>query len=202
MSDILTIAGSPSAPSRSAAVLAYTRGFLEKHGLATDAIHVRDLDAGDLLSARFDGASIRDSIAKVQRARAVVIATPVYKAAYSGVLKAFLDLLPQDALADKSVFPIATAGSSSHLLAIDYALKPVLFALGAQHVLKGLYIQDSQLQQGDNDLVTLDSALLQRLQVTLLTLVTTLGQSHFYHNGHSDPTHIKIAQVLSQPVLQ
>ena len=38
-------------------------------------------------------------------ALAVVIATPVYKAAYSGILKAFLDLLPQDGLDGKLVLP-------------------------------------------------------------------------------------------------
>nr|HMN31342.1 NADPH-dependent FMN reductase [Caldilineaceae bacterium] len=126
MLDVLTIAGSPSSPSRSSAVLAYTRRFLEKHGLTTDSLSVRDLEAAELMNARFDGPSIRNGVALVQQARALIIATPVYKAAYSGVLKAFLDLLPQDGLANKTIFPIATGGSASHLLAIDYALKPVL----------------------------------------------------------------------------
>ena len=91
MSDILTIAGSPSLNSRSAAVLAYARDFLQSYGLSTAAIQVRDLNAEELLWGRYDGPSVRDGIAKVQAARAVIIATPVYKAAYSGVLKAFLD---------------------------------------------------------------------------------------------------------------
>jgi FMN reductase len=187
MFDVLTIAGSPSSPSRSAAVLAYARRFLEKHGLVTDALSVRDLDAAELLTARFEGPSIRNGVALVQQARAVIIATPVYKAAYSGVLKAFLDLLPQDGLANKIVLPIATGGSASHLLAIDYTLKPVLSALGAQHVLKGLYIQDAQLQQNNGELIALDAEIEHRLQITLLGLVTTLGPSAFSYtvNHHA-----------------
>ena len=194
MADVLTIAGSPSYPSRSSAVLGYARKFLDKHGLVTDSIGVRDLDADELLTARFDGASIRAGIAKVQRARAIIIATPVYKAAYSGVLKAFLDLLPQDGLANKVIFPIATGGSASHLLAIDYALKPVLSALGAQHVLRGLYIQDAQLQQSNGELIALDAEVEQRLQITLLGLVTTLGQSAFNHHPATNHTPVFVLQ--------
>lgn len=175
MSDVLTIAGSPSKSSRSSAVLTYASAVLQSYGLRTAALHVRDLDAGELLAARIDGPSIRDAVAQVAAARAVIIATPVYKAAYAGVLKAFLDLLPQDGLADKIVFPIATGGSAAHLLAIDYALKPVLFALGAQHVLSGLYIQDAQLQQVDGEIIALEANIEKRLQKALLTLANHLA---------------------------
>ena len=175
MSDLLTIAGSPSYPSRSAAVLTHIRALAASRGLRTDAIHVRDLDATELVTARFDGPSIRDSVARVQAARTVVIATPVYKASYAGVLKAFLDLLPQDGLAGKVVFPIATGGSPAHLLAIDYALKPVLYALGAQHILSGLYIQDAQVQYTNGSDFRLDAAIEKRLLSTLETLFDQLG---------------------------
>ena len=56
----------------------------------------------------------------------VIVATPIYKAAYSGLLKVFLDLLPAEALRGKTVLPLASGGSVAHLLALDYALKPVL----------------------------------------------------------------------------
>lgn len=177
MSDVVTIAGSPSNNSRSSAVLAYIRRFVEKHGLATDEIAVRDLDAHELLTAQFDGPTIRDASAKVARARAIVIATPIYKAAYSGVLKAFFDLLPQDSFANKIIYPIATGGSPNHLLAIDYSLKPLLSALGAQHVLRGLFIQDAQLQYQNGELLSLAPEVEERLHVTLLGLVTTLAPS-------------------------
>ncbi|MBX3012924.1 MAG: NADPH-dependent FMN reductase [Caldilineaceae bacterium] len=176
MSDVLTIAGSPSHASRSAAILGYAREFLQSYGLTTSTIHVRDLNAEDLLWARFDGPTIREGVAKVQAARAVIIATPVYKAAYSGVLKTFLDLLPQDSLADKIVLPIATGGTLAHLLSIDYTLKPLFFALGAQHILKGIYIQDAQLQLTNGALTALDAEVEQRLHGLLRTLAGHLRQ--------------------------
>jgi FMN reductase len=81
----------------------------------------------------------------VAEADAIVIATPVYKASYTGILKAFLDLLPQDGLKDKLVLPLATGGSQSHLLALDYALRPVLQALDARQVFTSIYATSQQL---------------------------------------------------------
>jgi len=70
----------------------------------------------------------------VENADAIVITTPIYKASFSGLLKTFLDLLPQTALRGKSVLPIATGGASAHVLALDYALRPVLMSMGAAYV--------------------------------------------------------------------
>jgi FMN reductase len=110
----------------------------------------------------------------VQRARALVIATPVYKAAYSGVLKVFLDLLPQTALKNKVVLPIATGGSPHHMLALDYALRPVLQSLAARHILPGVYATDAQVtllpegthQLGADIAARLDEAVAALLQET------------------------------------
>jgi FMN reductase len=146
MLDVVTISGSPSLGSKSAAVLNYIRLNLAQTGLQTAAIDVRDLNPEDLFLARTDGASISRAKALLEQAQTVVVATPIYKAAYSGILKALLDLLPQDALQGKSVLPIATGGSPAHLLAIDYSLKPVLSALGATHILAGIHILDSHIQ--------------------------------------------------------
>ena len=180
MSDVLTIAGSPAQVSRSSAVLAYARGYLQNYDLTTDTLHVRELDAVALLAGHYDDPSIRAAKAKVAEARAVIVATPVYKAAYAGVLKAFLDLLPQDGLANKVVLPIATGGSPAHLLAIDYALKPVLSALGAQYILNGVYLQDAQLQQANGEVVWFEPEIEKRLHTVLLTLVNHLSPTHVH----------------------
>jgi SsuE family FMN reductase len=92
----------------------------------------------------------------VAEADAIVIATPIYKASYTGILKAFLDLLPQDGLKDKLVLPLATGGSQSHLLALDYALRPVLQALDARQVFTSIYATSQQLTWSDVSGLTLD----------------------------------------------
>ena len=140
----LLIAGSPSERSRSAALLDAVAQRLTVRGALVDRIHIRDLSPQALLLADAHHRSISQAVAQVAQARVLVVSTPVYKAAYSGVLKVFLDLLPQTALQGKTVLPLATGGSPHHMLALDYALRPVLQSLGAKHILPGIYATDSQ----------------------------------------------------------
>lgn len=142
---VLLIAGSPTAPSRSQALLDTVGQRLLLRGLRSEQLQVRDLDALALVQADFGHPAIVRAAAQVAAADAVVIATPVYKAAYSGVLKAFLDLLPQSGLKGKTVLPLATGGSPHHMLALDYALRPVLQSLGARQILPGVYATESQV---------------------------------------------------------
>lgn len=162
---ILTISGSPSAQSRSARLLGYVRAQLERAGETADHLDLRALPADALLGAQTAHPVIADALARVEAAGVVILATPVYKAAYSGLLKTFLDLLPQSGLRDKVVLPIATGGSLAHTLAIDYALRPVLSslaALAARAILPGIFAIDAQIEESGDGL-GVDPALQQRL---------------------------------------
>ncbi len=140
---IVALSGSPSANSRSAALLRHVLARFDGAHAAHEIV-LRDLPPAALLRADFDDPAIRHACAQVAAARLVLIATPIYKAAYSGLLKTFLDLLPQDGLRGKTVLAIGTGGSVAHLLALEYTLKPVLAALGARHVLDTVYAVDAQ----------------------------------------------------------
>jgi FMN reductase len=142
---ITSLLGSPSAPSRSAALLQLAQSRLRPHASSFSTVVIRELPARALTQAQFDDPDIAQAVRQVTQAQVVLVATPIYKAAYSGLLKAFLDLLPQDALRDKTVLPLATGGSAAHLLALDYALKPVLSALGARDILDAVYASDAQV---------------------------------------------------------
>ena len=142
---VLLIAGSPSERSRTAALLSAAGQRLEFRGAQVDTLRVRDLPPQALLLADFGNPAVIRATAQVAEADIVVVATPVYKAAYSGVLKVFLDLLPQTALKGKTVLPLATGGSPHHMLALDYALRPVLQSLGAKNILPGIYATDAQV---------------------------------------------------------
>ena len=186
MPDIVTVGGSPASPSRCATTLGHVRRSMAGRGFTTDAVEVRDLDAQGLVWASFDEPTIRTAIDAVQEARALVVATPVYKAAYSGVLKLFLDLLPPGSLADKPVLPVTTAGSLAHCLALDYALKPVLAALGARHLLQGVCLLDSDFEYGpDGAVVALNPASAERLHQAIDALAQPLGKPH--PQPQSDP---------------
>lgn len=142
---VLLIAGSPTSPSRSTALLDAAALRLQRRSVSVQRLAVRDLPAQALLHADHGDAKVQQAVDAVAQARAVIVATPVYKAAYSGVLKAFLDLLPQTAFKGKTVLPLATGGSPYHMLALDYALRPVLGALGASQTLPGIYANDAQV---------------------------------------------------------
>lgn len=90
---VLLVAGRPSEYSRSAALLDAVQQRLQLRGVDVDRLHIRDLTPQALLLADLNHPSVAHAMAQVARARAIVVATPVYKAVYSGVLKVFLDLL-------------------------------------------------------------------------------------------------------------
>ncbi|WP_067621722.1 NADPH-dependent FMN reductase [Alicyclobacillus acidiphilus] len=163
MPKVTLIYGSPSKKSTSAKILTYLDNRLKEAGVDTRWISVRDFPAEDLLHANFESAEIRQSVNWIEESDAVVIATPVYKASYTGLLKSYLDLLPQTALASKAVLPIAVGGSPAHLLVIDYALKPILYALGARAICGGVYGLDSQVTSHADESVSFEESFQRRL---------------------------------------
>jgi FMN reductase len=151
MSHVVAISGSPSATSRTVTVVELLLAELRRAGIDGELVEARVLPPADLLAGRAQDAATRSALERIAAARAVVVATPVYKAAFTGVLKAFLDLLPTDALAGKVALPIAMGAAPGHALAVEQTLSPLLLALGAEAVLRGLYLLDGQLANGRLD---------------------------------------------------
>ena len=167
---VVSLSGSPSPRSRSAWLLEWAQKHLTPRAKAAQHISLRGLPAFSLLTADLRDPDLSSAIDAVLDADVVLVGTPVYKAAYSGLLKTFLDLLPQDGLAGKVVLPLATGGSPAHLLAIDYALKPVLGALGARHLLDGVFVTDSQMPTHETLGYLPDNTVLARLERALAPL--------------------------------
>ena len=142
---VVTLAGSPRYPSRSSALLEYARERLSALDVEVCHWHLHNFVPEDLLYARFESPALQALIEQLADADGLIVATPVYKASFSGALKTLLDLLPERALEGKVVLPVATGGTVAHMLAVDYALKPVLNALKAQEILHGVFADDSQI---------------------------------------------------------
>jgi FMN reductase len=171
---IVTVSGSPSADSRTQELATQVGVTLASLGFEVAAINVRDLPAEDLIHGRSDSPALRQALGLIERARGIVILTPVYKASYTGVLKSFLDLLPQFGLGGKVVLPLATGGTLAHVLAIDYALRPVLFALSALHVVHGLFILDTLLERRPGGGLDVNPEFHARLEGVVTDFVTSL----------------------------
>ena len=101
------LSGSPSPNSRSKILLAKTLDMLAAYGTETQLIDLAELPADGLLMRRPD-ALIDAAILQTSQANIIVVSTPVYRATYTGQLKVFFDLLPQDALRGLVVGMIAT----------------------------------------------------------------------------------------------
>ncbi|MFX3632457.1 MAG: NADPH-dependent FMN reductase [Candidatus Pristimantibacillus sp.] len=149
MSKVVIVSGSPNPGSRLTGITQYVEQQLALQKIEVKHITVASLPAEDLIHARFDSPAIIEAAAIVEAAEVVIIASPVYKASFTGVLKTFLDLLPQKGLQNKFVTPLFIGGSIAHLLSIDYALKPVLSALNAKHFGSGVFAVDSQIARID-----------------------------------------------------
>ena len=109
----------------------------------------------------------------------VVVATPVYRASYAGLLKVFFDLLDEDALADKVAVPIAAGGGAGHLLAIDHGLRPLLSSLGATVVPGGVYATPSGFVDGipsEALLQRIDRAVMEAVSLTAATVARIENQ--------------------------
>lgn len=141
------IVGSPSPASRTRVVVEGALARLAAAGVATGLIDLAALPADALLN-RKAAPEVTGALEAVAAARIVVAGTPVYKATYSGLLKVFFDLLPQDALRGKIGVAIATGHGSDHALVLDHGLRPLFASLGATVVAAGVYGTTAQFTNG------------------------------------------------------
>ncbi len=175
---ITVITGSATRPSRTVALANFVAQRLQSDGFRIRELNVRDLPAEALLHARFDDPEIVAAKEQLELSDGVIVASPVYKAAYSGLLKSFLDLLPQFGLRGKVVLPLLTGGTLAHVLALDYALRPVLQSLDPRLVVAGLFVLDKWIEIAPDGEVKLDTELLPRLDLVVSTFVEALrGQA-------------------------
>ncbi|MFC4559053.1 NADPH-dependent FMN reductase [Virgibacillus kekensis] len=177
MVKIVILSGSPSEISRSDCVLKYLGRVLQEEHFFVTHFSVRDVPQDDLFLGKFDSPVIKRIAEHIQDADGVIVGSPVYKAAYSGVLKALIDLLPQDVLQNTPVLPLMTGGSPSHLLALEYALKPLLATLKGQN-LKGIYLLDSQIDKYKEHPI-IDEEILLRVRKQLAYLIEMIKTQEY-----------------------
>lgn len=163
MTKVLLISGSPTSQSRLNGVIQYASDYLQADDLEVEVLSVIDLPPEDLIFAKFQSEAVVAANKKVEEADVIIVSSQVYKASFTGVLKTYLDLLPQKAFENKIVFPLVLGGSVAHLLTIEYSFKPVLTVLGADVVLSGVYLVDSGISWGQAGKVEFDQATEERL---------------------------------------
>lgn len=133
------VVGNPKPRSRTyqAALSVAERLSGAEPGLVVD---IADLGAGLLDPG--DAAAGR-AVEEVRALDLLIVASPTYKASYTGLLKLFLDRFASNALSGVVAVPVMLGAGPGHALAPEVHLKPVLAELGASTPTRALYLLDT-----------------------------------------------------------
>lgn len=186
---IVAISGSPSRNSTTAKLAEYALAHvLARSDSQGRHIHVIDLDPKALLRGDLSNAKLKEAVDATCNADGLIVATPIYKASYTGLLKAFLDILRQFALAGKAALPLATGGSPAHVLALDYGLRPVLHSMGVRHVVQSFFLVQSQFSVVDGKLAVEDDVASQLNNAIDHFRLSLSSEPSTRHLGHPRPS--------------
>jgi FMN reductase len=144
---VAVVVGNPKAGSRTLRVAVTVADALA--GADPNTHHIVDL--ADLASELFDfeSTTVDEQLHAVANSDLVVVASPTYKATYTGLLKSFLDRYGNNALARTVCVPVMTGAAPIHALAPEVHLRPLLVELGASAPTRGLYVTEPQLEDLD-----------------------------------------------------
>ncbi len=143
---IAVVVGNPKAGSRT---LTVARAVAQRLGGSSSDLLVVDLadHAPELFVA--DSPALEALLHSVADSDVVVVASPTYKATYTGLLKAFLDRYPNEGLARTVCIPVMTGAAPIHALAPEVHLRPLLVELGASVPTRGLFVTEQQFDELD-----------------------------------------------------
>ena len=87
---------------------------------------------------------VSDLLTAVAASDLVVVASPTFKATYTGLLKSFFDRYGTNALTSTVAIPVMTGAGPVHALAPEVHLRPLLVELGASTPTRSLYVTEQQ----------------------------------------------------------
>ncbi len=121
------------------------------HDTSIEVVELRDHahDITDHLLTGFPNVKLRVVIDGVVGADGLIAVSPIFTASYSGLFKAFFDILEADSLAGKPVLVAATGGTERHSLSLEHALRPLFAYLRAVVVPTGVYAATSDWGSGE-----------------------------------------------------
>ncbi|MDL4816484.1 NADPH-dependent FMN reductase [Actinomadura opuntiae] len=142
----LVLVGNPRPQSRTLQIAREAAAAVSERVGDTGAADVVDLSL--LAPGLLDSApppEVGKALEQVVAADVLVVASPTYKATYTGLLKVFLDRFPGGALASTVALPLLVMGDAKHSLGVEVHLRPLLVELGATVPTPGLPFLESQV---------------------------------------------------------
>jgi FMN reductase len=142
------VVGNPKPGSRTRAVgEAAATAVLAHAGAASSADQVQVIELAELGGGLFSWGDPAVAQAKtaVLNSDLLIVASPVYKASFTGLLKAFLDQFGRDELRALATVPLMVGAAPLHSLAVESQLRPVLVEIGASCPTRGLYVLEKDV---------------------------------------------------------
>ncbi|MCJ2080549.1 FMN reductase [Methylobacterium sp. J-090] len=110
------------------------------------------VDAGAALGAAWSRQDLslpaRRIVEAIEGADALIVGSPVYKGAYTGLFKHLFDLVDPTALTGKPVAIVATGGGARHALVVEHAFRPLFGFFGALALPTAVYASDADFTDG------------------------------------------------------
>jgi FMN reductase len=151
---VLAVVGNPKTGSRTREVAEAVAARLADAAsagadVAIDTMEVAPLGP-DLLG--WGSPEAGAAVGRLLDADLLVVASPVYKATYTGLLKLLFDQVGAGALGGRVAIPLMVGAGPHHAMAVDSHLRPLLVEVGASCPTAGLYVLDSTLDTLDTQL--------------------------------------------------
>ena len=120
-------------------------------GLETDLINLAEyrIAFADGRAPEEYGDDTAAVVARVRAADAVILATPVYRATFTGALKNLLDQLPIETLMGKPCGIVAMGATAHHYLGAEWHLRDVLTWFGALTPPSSVYLASADFSEGE-----------------------------------------------------
>ena len=143
---IVGVSGSLKAPSRTIELVEQIAESLgAQFESETTIIRVNELGpsfAGALERSALP-AEVEQALLAIETADVLIVASPVYRASFTGLFKHLFDFVDQYALVDTPILLAATGGSERHALIIEHQFRPLFGFFQALTLPLGVYAHDS-----------------------------------------------------------
>ena len=143
---IVAVSGGLNNPSKTESLLSAILDQIKTH-ISIDVHFVKLSEIGSQIGAaiyRQDlAAHVEQHLQEIEQADVLLVATPVYRASFTGLFKHLFDFVDQFALVDKPVLLAASGGSDRHALVIEHQLRPLFSFFQANTLPIGVYATEA-----------------------------------------------------------
>ena len=143
---VVGVSGSLQAPSRTIALVEEILEVLAEQ-LPIDVHLIKVNELGPLFAGSLTRAGlppeVERELQRIETADLLIVASPVYRASFTGLFKHLFDFVDQYALVDTPILLAATGGSERHALIIEHQFRPLFAFFQALTLPLGVYAHDS-----------------------------------------------------------